>query len=196
MGIGHRLREADLVSCDAAGNEPRGLRGGLLPLAPMRMPPRAHRLRPDHLPTPFSAAQIRAGCPVGRTIRLREEAPGEPPTFRRISFVEVDADGGVQEFQATDADGHPSGEPSRRRSTWLALQEHASQPAVATNVGETKLELPFGTFACWWYVVAGHDAEVRFWFAKSLPGMPVQIEEWTGGALTGRTTMIASAVKD
>jgi hypothetical protein len=158
----------------------------------MSMPPAAHRLRPDHLPTPFSAEQIREGCPAGRTIRIREETPGEPPTFRRIRFVEVDPDGAVQEFQAIDDQGRPSGEPSRRRSTWLDLQQHASQPSDVTTVEEVALTLPFGAFDCWLYTVRAPEAELRFWFAKALAGMPVQVEESIDGLPTSRSVMIAN----
>jgi hypothetical protein len=155
----------------------------------MPMPPAAHRLRPDHLPTPFSAEQIREGCPAGRTIRIREETPGEPPTFRRIRFIEVDADGAVQEFQATDEQGRPIGEPSRRHSTWLDLQQHASQPADLTTVEEVALTLPFGAFDCWLYTVSAPQSALRFWFAKKLAGMPVQVEESIDGEPTGRSVM-------
>ena len=117
------------------------------------MPPDANRMQPDHLPTPFSAADIRAGCPLGRTIRLQSEAPGGDLTFRRIRFVEVDADGAVQEFQAINAEGRPIGEPTLRRSSWLDLQHHASQPATGTVIDEVDLALPFGTEACWRYTV-------------------------------------------
>jgi hypothetical protein len=158
----------------------------------MALPPESHRLRPDHLPTPFSAAQIRDGCPAGRTIRLREENVGEPPTFRRIVFTEGDAETSVQELQATDADGTPLGQPSLGRSTWLDLQRHASQPADATTVREVRLELPFGELDCWLYTVQAPDAELRFWFAKELPGMPAQVEEWVDGSLAGRTVMVAN----
>jgi hypothetical protein len=158
----------------------------------MPLPPETHRLQPDHLPTPFSAAQIREGCPAGRTIRMREEAPGEAATFRSVRFVEVDADGAVQEFQVTDAEGQVLGEPSRRRSTWLDLQHHASQPADATTVDEVVLPLAFGEFDCWRYVVQRPGAELRFWFAKALPGMPVQVEEWVDGILAGRSTMVSN----
>ena len=85
------------------------------------LPPDANRIRPDHLPTPFSAVDIRAGCPLGRTIRLQSEAPGGELTFHRIRFVEVDADGAVQEFQPISAEGRPVGEPTLRRSSWLDL---------------------------------------------------------------------------
>ena len=158
----------------------------------MAPPPESHRLRPDHLPTPFSAAQIREGCPVGRTIRLREESAGEAATFRRIVFTEVDGETSVQELQATDADGTPLGEASPGRSTWLDLQRHASQPAEATTVEEVRLALPFGDFDCWLYTVRAPDAELRFWFAKELPGMPVQIERSVDGVPIGRTVMIAN----
>lgn len=158
----------------------------------MPLPPESHRLQPDHLPTPFSAAQIRAGCPAGRTIRIREETPGEAPSFRRIRFVQVDGETAVQEFQATDEDGLPTGEPTLRQSTWLDLQRHASQPAEATAVQEVSLSLPFGDFDCWLYTVRRHAAELRFWFAKELPGMPAQVEEWVDGSLAGRLVMVAN----
>jgi hypothetical protein len=158
----------------------------------MPMPPDSHRLRPDHLPTPFSAAQIRAACPAGRTIRIREEAAGEEPTYRRIVFVEADAETSVQELQSTDADGTPLGEASLGRATWLDLQRHASQPADATTVEEVRLALPFGEFECWLYTVMAPDAELQFWFAKELPGMPVQVEQWVHGALASRTLMVAN----
>jgi len=158
----------------------------------MTLPPESHRLQPDHRPTPFSGAQIREGCPAGRTIRIREETPDEASSFRRIRFTHVDDETAVQEFQATDEDGQPIGEPTLRSSTWLDLQRHASQPAKATTVQDVRLTLPFGDFDCWLYTVRAPGAELRFWFAKQLAGMPVQVEEWIDGALAGRTVMIAN----
>lgn len=158
----------------------------------MALPPESHRLRPDHLPTPFSAAQIRDGCPAGRTILIREEEPGQGPSFRRIVFTDVDAEVSVQELQATDAIGVPLGEPSPGRATWLDLQRHASQPSDATTVQELSLALPLGEFDCWLYTVRMPNGELRFWFAKELPGMPVQVEQWVDGLLTGRSLMVAN----
>lgn len=158
----------------------------------MTLPPESHRLQPDHLPTPFSGAQIREGCPAGRTIRIREETPGQAPSFRRIRFTRVDDDTAVSEVQVTDEDGGPIGEPIQGDSTWVDLQRHASQPANATTVDEVLLTLPFGDFSCWLYTVQAPGAEVRFWFAKELPGMPVQVEKWVDGAVASRTVMIAS----
>lgn len=159
----------------------------------MPLPPDAHRMQPDHLPTPFSAADIRVGCPVGRTIRLQSDEGGEV-TFRRIRFVEVDANSAIQEFQATDEDGQPIGEPTRRRSGWLDLQRHASQPASVTVIDEVDLALPLGTEACWRYVVGTRDDGVTYWFAKGRAGMPVQVEERVGGELVSRSVMIGDEV--
>ena len=160
----------------------------------MSLPPDANRIRPDHLPTPFSAADIRAGCPLGRTIQLQSEAPGGELTFRQIRFVEVDTDGAVQEFQSTDARGLPIGEPTRHRSSWLELQQHASQPASATVIDEVDLGLPFGTEACWRYTVSGSDDCVMFWFAKGRAGMPVQVEQQVAGEIVSRSVVIADEV--
>jgi hypothetical protein len=158
----------------------------------MSLPPESHRLQPDHLPTPFSAAEIRAGCPAGRTIRIREETPGQASSFRRIRFVEAGEETAVQEYQATDERGQPIGEPTLRQSTWLDLQRHASQPAAATTVREVVLALPFGEVDCWLYTVRAPAAELRLWFAKELPGMPAQVEEWLDGTLAGRSVMVSN----
>jgi hypothetical protein len=158
----------------------------------MTRPPEANRLRADHAPTPFSAADIRTGSRVGMTIRLRTDVPGESATFRIGRYIAVDDEGAVQEFQATDADGTPLGAAIRRRSSWLDLQRHASQPAATTVIEEVNLELPFGTEACWLYSVTRADGRACFWFAKRLPGMPVQVEEWAGADLQSRSVMIES----
>ena len=158
------------------------------------LPPDANRIQPHHLPTPFSAADIRAGCPVGRTIRVQSEAPGGELTVRQIRFVEVDADGAVQEFQVTDAGGRSIGEPTRHRSSWLDLQHHASQPASATTIDEVDLTLPFGTEACWRYTVSAGEGSVTFWFAKGRAGMPVQVEERLDGELVSRSVVITDEV--
>jgi len=159
----------------------------------MALPPESHRLQPDHLPTPFSAEQIRDYNRPGRTMHLRTEVPGEKPSYRVIRFVEVDADGAVQEHWAADEIGEPIGELVRRRTTWIGFQYHASQPRDLTTVDELELELPFGRFDCWRYTVRGENEDSTiFWFAKELPGMPVQIEDRDADELIEQTTMIAN----
>lgn len=84
------------------------------------------------------------------------------------------------------------GEAAQGDSTWVDLQRHASQPQALTTVEEVPLTLAFGEFDCWLYVTRVPAGERRFWFAKELPGMPVQVEEWVDGALASRSVMIAS----
>jgi hypothetical protein len=162
----------------------------------MPLPPESHRLRPDHLPTPFSADQIRDACPVGRLIRIRETEPGRDPTFREVRYLAADPEGARQAFTPTDADGQPIGPSVERRSTWLDLQGHASQPADRTTCTETTVELGWGVEPAWLYVVRDEEggAETRFWFAQRHAGMPVVVESWTGGELVERREVISTAV--
>jgi hypothetical protein len=158
------------------------------------LPPDSNRLQPDHLPTPFSAADIRAGCPLGRTIRLQTEAADGELSFRRIRFIEVDADRAVQEFQSLGADGQPIGDPTLRSASWLDLQHHATRPAATTVLDEVDLPTPLGTEACWRYAAGSADDGVTFWFAKGRPGMPVQVEERAAGELVSRSIVIEDDV--
>ena len=56
-----------------------------------------HQLRPDHLPTPFSAEEIRVGCPPGRTVRSLVIQPRSEPYVHVTRFVAGDAEGAEQE---------------------------------------------------------------------------------------------------
>lgn len=150
----------------------------------------AHRLRPDHAPTPFSAAEIRAGCQPPRAITLRIEPAGAEPFIRVNRFLEADDDGALQEAQRLALDGTPLDEVDVRRVTWLGFQSHASFPLAATTISEETIELPAGTFDCWCYLVRDGASEQRFWFARELPGMPVRTEEREGGAVTFAMTML------
>lgn len=158
----------------------------------MPLPPERHRLQPDHLPTPFSADQIRDACPTGHLITIRTQAPGELPTYRRIEYLATDDEGATQVFTPTDSDGQPIGPGVTRRGRWLDLQRHASQPADRTTCEETSRQLPWGTEPCWLYVVRDGDEETRLWFAQRLPGMPVVVETWVGDRLAERREVIAT----
>ena len=76
-------------------------------------------LAPGTLPTPFTADEIRVGCPDGRTIRMRIEADGRVVGFRTNTFRDGDAEGATTEAQAFDAEGKPVGPATSHRSTWL-----------------------------------------------------------------------------
>jgi hypothetical protein len=148
------------------------------------------RLRPDHLPTPFSADEIRAGCQPGRTVRSLVIEPGKDPVIGVTRFVAADPEGGEQETWRETLEGQPLSEPVRRRSTWLELQEHASFPAATTERLEGEMDIPAGRFACLRYSHREGDQVRTFWFARSAPGMPLRFEEREGETIVYSSTAI------
>ena len=150
-----------------------------------------HLLRADHLPTPFSAAEIRDATRPGHTLRLRLEPTGEEPILRVTRFVETDDEGAVQEFQRFTRAGDPlDPEPLRRRSSWLEFQSHVSFPAATTTQTEETIDLAFGRFEGLHYVAVDGSRMEHYWFALALPGMPVRTEDWEGGELRFAMTML------
>ncbi len=142
-----------------------------------------HILAPDHLPTPFTAAEIRDASPPGLAVTVVREAEGQPPTVSVTRFVDGDEEGSTRERQVLTADGEPAGEPARARATWLDLQAHASFPSATTARTEEAIDTPMGRLACLRYDVVEGDSRQTFWFARTLPGMPVRVERWRDGRL-------------
>jgi hypothetical protein len=153
-----------------------------------------HVLRPDHHPTPFTAAEIRAASRPGRTVRQRIEVDGEPTVLRIQQWQSVDDEGGTGLAGTLQADGSWT-DVRRTRSTWLALQRHASMPIATTTIDEVTLDSPMGPLACLRYTAIDGDAIDTFWFARDYPGMPVMIERVEGGRVVERVTMLSSQVE-
>jgi hypothetical protein len=153
-----------------------------------------HQLRPDHHPTPFTAAEIRAGSPLGRTVRQLVEEAGKPAATRVQQYVVVDAEGGTRLVYTLDPDGNRR-DIRRSRSTWLELQGHASMPVATTTIDEVTLETPMGPLDCLRHMATDGDQVETFWFARAIPGMPVRTERRVGGQLLERVTMLSSQVE-
>jgi hypothetical protein len=152
--------------------------------------PDPHLLAADHLPTPFTAAEIRRGCPAGRTIVLRVEEHGAEPYTRRIRFVATDSEGAEQESQDVDDQGRPLSALARRHSTWLDLQTHASFPADRTVLDAEVIETPLGRAECVRYTRTEGQLTDTFWFDISRPGMPVRLTSEVAGRIIESVTMI------
>jgi hypothetical protein len=133
-----------------------------------------HILEPGQAPTPFTADEIRQGCPAGRTIRLRVDVPGETSFLRVSRFVEADEAGATLERSRLSLDGDPLGESDVGRVTWRELQAHASFPAERTTIESERIETAIGELDCLRYTVRDGATEDVFWFARDLPGMPIQ----------------------
>jgi hypothetical protein len=155
-----------------------------------------HLLRPDHLPTPFTADEIRDGCQPGRTVRSLVEEAGQPPYIHVTRFVGATPGGAKQEAWDEDLDGTRRGDPLRRHSTWLDFQSHASFPAASTQVSEEEMEIPAGRFEMLRYTQHEGSVVRSFWFARSAPGMPLRYEEWDGENLVYRSTALENVPAD
>jgi hypothetical protein len=153
-------------------------------------------MRPEHAPTPFTAEQIRAACPVGRRSTFRVEMPGRTPFLQTFHFTVADAEGAEVTFTIRDEQGRSLGEPTTSKSDWRGFQAHASWPAAETTITETEETVPAGTFAGFLYRVEGEDAEdgrlvTEAFFARALPGPPVRMVRSRGGEVEMAMTLVS-----
>jgi hypothetical protein len=149
-----------------------------------------HVVELGHAPTPFTAEEIRHGCPAGRTIRLRVESAGGETLVRTTRFVDCDEQGAIQERALFSVDGEPLGPVQTDRSSWAELQAHASFPAARTAISEEPLDTPLGRLDCLRYTVADRSTVETLWFATAKPGMPVRFVSEVDGQITNAVTMI------
>ncbi|MBZ2198106.1 hypothetical protein [Occultella gossypii] len=132
-----------------------------------------HVMGAGFAPTPFTADEIRTGCPDGHTLHVR--------TVAGDTVSEV-----VTRFEAGDADGvtiseEADGGASYRRVGWADLQRHASFPVDRTTIEPERITTPLGELDCLRYSVQREDL-MTFWFATAHPGMPVRYAG--GGSVT------------
>jgi hypothetical protein len=148
-----------------------------------------HLMAPGHAPTPFSAAEIRHGCPPGRTIRLLVEPAGEPASVRVVRFLTCDEEGAEQEGQRFSLDGEPLEPATTERTRWEEFQAHASFPLQRTRIERETIETPLGVVRCLRYTVNEGDTIRVFWFDDDRPGMPVKVVTRTGDRVASTMTM-------
>ena len=154
-----------------------------------------HLLAPGRAPTPFTADEIRDGCPAGRTIRLRVDVVGGPSFQRRNRFVECDELGASIERCQLSPDGSVLAEPEVDRVTWRDLQDHASFRADDTTIVAERIETEIGPLDCLRYTVREGTTEEVFWFAKDLPGMPIRYVTREDGQVVTTVTVVANTLE-
>lgn len=140
-------------------------------------------VHPDHAPTPYTADQIRQGCPPGRTVTTRTETPDDPADLSTTVFLETDEVGAIIEAGGV-----------RHRVSWADLQAHASFPAERTTITEDVVETPLGEMECICYRVVADGSVTSFWFAKKRPGMPVRSVTESGGSVVSTSVVVADDV--
>jgi hypothetical protein len=126
------------------------------------------------LEQPFSAEEIRDEWVEGFRVRIRRWTPAAE-AFEQWTVVAADWEGVEIESVAVDAEGEVIGPPSRQRSSWGELRDHASFPADGATRQRVSRETPLGTREGWLYVVGNPAGSTvsEFFFAEALPGAPV-----------------------
>jgi hypothetical protein len=149
-----------------------------------------HVVEPGHAPTPYTADEIRRGCPAGRTIRLLVESADGKTFIRTTRFMDCDEHGAIQDRALFSVDGEPLGPVQTDRSSWAELQAHASFPAERTTISEESIDTALGRLDCMRYTVTDGPTVETFWFAKAKAGMPVRFVSEIDGRVTNAVTMI------
>ena len=162
--------------------------------ASAQLPSQENRLEKGDAPTPYAASEIRRDCSSGawRTYQIETlKAAGWKKTQQTTRFVA----GGPQVVEIsvvdTDAEGR-QGETRTISSTWIELQKHASFPDAHTVIELVPVELGVGQFDAWLYSVVDPKTggEMRLWFATTLAGPPIHMEQWQEGRLIYRMTLL------
>lgn len=129
----------------------------------------------EMLATPFTAEQIRDEWIEEFSLLMQKGSPSGG-TLERWTVLAADEEGVEIEFAPVNHQGEAAGDPQRSRSTWEALRDHAAFPAALASREEAIRETPLGQLDGWLYKVRGEDGgETEYFFAKSLPGAPVQM---------------------
>lgn len=151
-------------------------------------------LDPNHLPTPFTAAEIRAAAQDGYTVETLTETatPAGADTVRsRTTFLACDDDGATMRRVEIDDGGAEIGGAAEARSSWLELQAHASFPAGIAQRTREPLDHVLGRLDCLRYDVVRDEDRMVFWFSIGHPGMPVRFETRKDGRPISTTTVVS-----
>ncbi|MCP4147652.1 MAG: hypothetical protein GY757_07870 [bacterium] len=155
----------------------------------------SHKMQPDHAPTPFSAAQIRSGCPEGRKIVFQVESFGKSLMIQSIEFLTCQEKKVVYEIVTKGVDGKKMGPRKMITGNWKDLQAHASFPKAETVITNDTYTAPAGTFDCRLYTITGKTNTKRLWFAKEMPGPPLAFEEEANKQITMKMIMLKTGLK-
>lgn len=129
---------------------------------------------PGHAPTPFTADEIRRGCPVGRQVTVVHTSSTGAHEYWTTTFAKTDATNALIINQQVAESGSPLGGASELWATWDELQAHASFPVEHTVITEETITTPIGEMECLLYTVTEGAAVKTLWFARSLAGLPIK----------------------
>ena len=136
---------------------------------------------PAILERPFTADEIRAEWVPGLRILMRRSYP-ERSVVERWTVVAADEEGVDIEYATVSDQLEIEGEPNTKRSTWVELRDHASFPAATASREWINRTTLLGELDGWLYRVADDNKATveEYFFAASLPGVPVQMKIFDG----------------
>lgn len=148
-----------------------------------------------NLPAPFSAAELKAGIPVGTEIKLRLTAAGEATLVQHWIFTAADDSGCTIHGIMLAEDGVTVlTDDGAGATTWAELETHAHFPAALTTRTDSTVEVEAGKFDTWRFEVRpaapGEPSKVLH-FARDLPGPPVLMEETVDGEVVLRMELVS-----
>lgn len=109
------------------------------------------------LPTPYTAAELKACNPPGTTRVYLISTPGQEPQLQTTVFVEDPE--GLAHFRASSADlaGGPLADSAKEgRAAWEELRQHAAFPAAEAVRERSSCIVAAGVFPCWLYTRSEH----------------------------------------
>ncbi|MCB1044790.1 MAG: hypothetical protein KDC35_17740 [Acidobacteria bacterium] len=161
-----------------------------------QLPPQMNVMAEGHAPTPYSADEIREGCPDGRTTKTRLWSAESGTTVMTTRFHSGTPEQATFEVISANEQGDRIGQPQEGKAAWSELQRHASFPREHTTIEEVTLDADLGPKACWKYTVTQPDSAqaivTEYWFAKDLPGPPILMVQRVNNRKTMTMTMIES----
>lgn len=144
----------------------------------------------QHLPTPYTADQIRDAFPQGLQILMRVTTPAGT-SFSKMVVQRWSPDEVTMSEQAVDEAGRPIGPQTVATATWVELRDHASFSAETAIRRRAIQTTPLGSLEGWLYMVReGEESVSEFFFADAFPGPPILFSQSQTGTAQLRAEMI------
>lgn len=151
----------------------------------------------EHLPPPYSAAQLRDALPQGTKLEIAMEGIGGDMQDE-WTVVLATPSFATMRYETISGGGDEARKPVDRKETWEALRDQHLYPRVSSTRTRTTVQGPDGTeLDAWKYEVRrtedGVEEVKTLWYADDLPGPAVKTLVTIDGKevleirMTGRT---------
>ncbi len=141
---------------------------------------------------PYTPEQIRWSHPPETFTAMTIQGLGMADSVQETEWIESDLEGCKMRGVTVLADLTPVGEPSIDRATWRELRDHASFPALSTEITREIVRTEAGEFDAWKYEMELQPGVItRMWFDTATAGAPVAVTVEEDGEVVQRMSLIA-----